>query len=136
MSPALALQAAIRSRLIASSAVLALVPAGAIVGSLARPEAFPSVILGQDQEVADDITLDRRHVRVFSTLHLWDRFGGHSKVKAMAGAIREAMRGDMPALDGARCLDLRFAGSHFMTDPDGKTAHGIVEFEALVELPA
>lgn len=54
----------------------------------------------------------------------------------MAGAIREAMRGERPVLDGAHCLDLRFAGSHFMTDPDGRTAHGVVEFEALVELPA
>ena len=136
MSPALALQAAIRARLVTSSDVLALVPADHIVGAVGKPTLFPCVMLGQDQEVDEAITLERRHVRVHATLHTWDRTGGLSHAKALAGAIRDRMRGFDPVLDGMRCVDIRFAGSRVMSDPDGSTTHGVVENEALVELPS
>lgn len=135
MSAALALQAAIGARLAADPAVLALVPAGQIIDSHSLPEAFPCVILGEDQEVADDLTFERQHVRVTSTLHVWHREAGLAGVKAIAGAIRDALRGGLPVLSGASCLDMRFEGARFMRDPDGITSHGVVTVDSLVELP-
>src|SRR4051794_21888170 len=106
MSPALALQIALRSRLTAASGVTALVPAEAIFDRSGRPERFPCIILGEDQEIDPGLTLDRDHVRVVSTLHLWQREAGLTGVKTIAGAIRTALVGADLDLNGANLVDL------------------------------
>jgi hypothetical protein len=129
---ALALQKAIRGRLISDAGVLALVPAANIFDRHGRPERFPCIILGEGQDVADDITLARRHVRSFATLHLWQREPGTTGVKAIAGAIRKALDAGPITLDEGDLIDLRFEGVRFLRDPDGETAHGAFTVEALI----
>ena len=135
MSAALALQKAVRGRLVASPAVLALVEAAQIVDRHGTPAAFPSILLGEDQELDAEITFERRHVRVFSTLHVWDRSAGTTRAKAIAGAIRDALHGvDLP-LDAGRLLDLKHASTRYLRDPDGQTTHAVVTLEALIQEP-
>lgn len=129
---ALALQKAIRGRLAADLGVTALVPAGNIMDSHKRPQTFPAIILGEDQEVASDLTFDRKHVTVYMTLHLWHDEQGLAGVKAVSDAIRNAIRAGVELDQAARCVDLRFESARFIRDPDG-LAHGVVTLEALVE---
>ncbi len=133
MSAALDLQTALYARLTGSPAVTATIPAANIFDRADRPERMPCIVIGEGQEVADDLTFERRHTRVFATLHVWSREPGTAHVKQVAGAIREALNGFLPALDHGRCLDLRFDGARFLRDPDGETAHAVVTIEALIE---
>lgn len=137
MNAAYALQIALRTRLTADPAFSALIPSANVIDSHGLPERFPCAILGEDQEVGEDLTFERRHVRVFQTLHVWHREPGLAHAKQVAGAIRAAIRGELPALEnGARLVDLRFEGARFLRDPGGALSHGVVTLEALVELPA
>lgn len=132
---ALALQKAIRGRLTAFPAVTALVSPANVVDRHGAPSAFPAIVLGEDQEVDAEVSFERRHVTVYATLHVWDRSPTSVTVKAIAEAIRKAVHGADLALDGARLLDLKHAGSRYLRDPDGKTAHAVVTIEALIEEP-
>lgn len=133
MSAGLALQRAIRGRLVGSPAVVAVVDPVNIVDRHGAPMAFPSIILGEDQEVDAEITFARRHVRAFAILHVWDRASTFVTVKTIAGAIREAIHGVDLALDEGRLLDLKHTGTRYLRDLDGKTAHAVVTLEALIE---
>lgn len=134
MSAALALQKAVRTRLTSYAAVAALVPADNIIDRHARPEVFPCIVMGEDQEIGEDVTLTRHHLRVFATLHVWHRETGLTGVKAIAGAIRDAVKAGFPELDTPyRRVDIRYEGARFLRDPDGVTAHGVVTLEALIE---
>jgi hypothetical protein len=65
-------------------------------------------------------------------LHLWHDEPGLTGVKAIAGAIRKAIRPGL-VLDGSdRLVDIQFESARFIRDPDG-LSHGVVTLEALVE---
>jgi hypothetical protein len=132
MSASLALQKAIRARLATTAAVTALVPAASIFDASARPEAFPCVILGEDRQTPADSVV-QRYIRVSTTLHVWTKEAGLTESKAIVAAIRKALNFTFPALDQARCLDLRWTGDRYLRDPDGETAHGVITFEAVIE---
>jgi hypothetical protein len=128
-----AVQKAIRARLIGVSAVTALVPASSILDRNERPAPDPSIILGEDQVLDTGNAIDRSLSRVHSTLHVWKKEGGLSGVKAIAAAVRDAIRQDRLALEaGLQCADCRVSDMRFLRDPDGVTAHGVVTVETLV----
>jgi hypothetical protein len=79
----------------------------------------------------------RNVVSVFSTIHIWKKEPSLAGVKAIAGAIRDAIHSDhQPLLDpGYRCGDWRVDSMRFLRDPDGETSHGIVTVESVVEVP-
>jgi hypothetical protein len=132
MSASLALQKAIRARLVGSTAVTALVPSSSILDRNSRPAPDPSVILGEDQEI-DEGRIDRNAVRIYSTLHVWKKELGLTGVKAIAGAIKTAVNGDdFGNVDGFHITGCHLSGSRFMRDPDGETAHGVITIEALM----
>lgn len=132
MSAALALQKALRARLISTSAVTALVGANAILDRNSRPAPDPSIILGEDQ-VVDEGDIARQQVRIFSTLHVWKKETSLAGAKAIAAAIRFAVRSGRPVLEaGFHCGDCRVSDMRFLRDPDGETSHGIVTIESVV----
>jgi hypothetical protein len=133
MSAALDLRFALFQRLATAPAITALVPSGNIFDRAGRPERFPCIVLGEAQEVAEDDTFERRHVRLYASLHVLSREPGTTHTKAIVGAIRNAVHGFLPALDYGRCVDLRYDGARFLRDPDGETSHAVVTIEALVE---
>lgn len=134
-SPALALQKAIRLRLINTAAVTLLVPAANILDRNERPAPSPSIILGEDQEVDDDfVTLKRDVIRVYSTLHIWKAEPSTTGVKAIAGAIRKAI-GRVRRLDldpDFICADCRVDGVRYLRDPGGEMSHGVLTINSLV----
>lgn len=134
MSAALAVQTAIRARLTSDPAVMALVPALNVLDANSRPERFPCILIGEDQEVPAG-SVSRRHVRVFSTLHVWQREAGLGRSKAIAGAVRSAFDPGTLDLGVGQCLDVRVEGTRYMRDPGGEHSHAIVTIETVVELP-
>lgn len=132
MSASLALQKALRLRLIATSAVTDLVPAASILDRNARPNPNPAIIIGEDQ-TTDENRIARDVVRVYSTLHVWKKEPGLVGVKAIAGAIGTAIKPGRLVLEaGYHCGDCYVSSTRFVRDPDGETAHGIVTIETLV----
>jgi len=132
MTADLAVQKAIRARLVATSAVTTLVPAGSILDRNARPAPDPSLILGEGQTLEGD-DLHRKSLRVVFDLHAWKKEPGLSGARAIAGAVRSALHGERLTLDpGFHCADCRVSAMRFLRDPDGETAHGVITVESLV----
>lgn len=131
MSASLAVQKAIRDRLVATEGVTDLVAEESILDRNERPAPFPSIILGEDQEV-DEERIARDTVRVYSTLHVWNKEKGLMGVKRIAGAIRTALRARLTAT-GFHIGDSFVASSRFIRDEDAETAHAIVTVETLVK---
>ncbi|WDR07299.1 DUF3168 domain-containing protein [Devosia rhodophyticola] len=132
MSADLALQKAIRARLVASSPVLALVPAANILDRNARPDPDPAIVIGESHAV-DEGDVARKHQRIYATLHIWKREVSLTGAKAIGGTIRTAIGSSKIVLDtGFHCADCRVSDMRFLRDPDGETSHGIVTVEALV----
>lgn len=134
MSAALALQIALRARLLETPEVIDLVPAEHILDRNQRPNPDPSIILGEAQELDDDDSLDRRIVRVYHTLHVWRQEASLEGTTGILGAVRHAaLAGRLALPAGFHCIDLRVASSRAMRDPDGETSHGIMTLEARVQ---
>lgn len=135
MSAEVAVQVAIRARLAASDAVVALVPVESIIDRNERPVPYPSIILGEDQTIEDSDSLARDRVRIFSTLHVWKREPSLVGVKAIAWVIRSAVHRDRLDLGTVfQCIDCRVSQQRFLRDPDGETSHGVVTVETLVRV--
>lgn len=133
MNISYAVQKALRSRLIGTAAVTALVPADSVLDRNERPAPDPSIIIGEDQVIDDGETIDRSVSRIVSTLHVWKKESGLSGVKAIAAAVRDAIRQGRLALEsGVKCIDCRVSDTRFLRDPDGETAHGVVTIETVV----
>lgn len=132
MSADLAVQKAIRARLVGTPAVSSLVPAAAILDTNQRPAPNTCITLGEGQTLpGEDIA--RKVQRVFMDLHVWKREPSLAGAKAIAGAVRTAIHAGRFTLDaGFHCGDCRVSNMRFMRDPDGETSHGIVTVETLV----
>lgn len=132
MSADLAAQKAVRTRMVATGTVTALVPSTSILDVNQRPAPDPSIIIGEGQTLEGDRT-DRRDQRVILDIHVWKKEAGLVGVKAIAGAIRTAVHSvSLPVEDGYHFGDCRVSSVRFLRDPDGENAHGIVTVEAVV----
>lgn len=131
--PTLALQTAIRARLIETPAVMALVPADRIIDGPTRPERLPSIIIGDGQTVLAGRVNSWRHVWVYLNLHIWALEGGTEAVRTIANEIDRAL---VPPLTvaGFQLIDGNFSvnDARFMRDPDGLHGHGVVSVSALL----
>lgn len=134
MTPELALQKAVRGRLTSEETVTALVPAASILDRNERPAPSPSIVMGEGQSVDEGNSIARTLTRVYLDLHVWKREPSTEGVKAIAGAIRTALkpRLDM-AVDHFHCADCYVQNVRFLRDPDGETSHAIVTVNALVQ---
>lgn len=134
----LEVQKAIRSRLIATNAVVALVSAASILDVNQRPAPSPSIILGDSQAVDEGTSLRRGHTRVYHTLHVWKKEDALTGVKAICGEIRTAMHsGRLSFPAGLACADVLVSSMRFLRDPGGEYSHGVVVVEVLaVEVAA
>jgi hypothetical protein len=134
MSAELALQKAVRTRLVGSSSITALVPAANILDRNARPNPDPSIILGAGLSIDDGDSIARDRTRVVLDLHVWKKEPSTAGVKAIGGAIRSAIRSAALVLDaGFHAADCRVSSMRFLRDPDGLTSHAVVTVEAIVQ---
>ncbi|MEQ8446918.1 MAG: DUF3168 domain-containing protein [Pelagibacterium sp.] len=132
MSASLAMQKALRDRLIGTAAVTDLVPATSILDRNARPNPDPSIIIGEGQELpGDDIA--RKKLDLVFDLHVWKKEAGLTGVKAIAGAMRTAIHSSRPPMPaGYHCGDCFVMGARYLRDPDGETSHAVVTVSAMV----
>lgn len=133
-----ALQTALRTRLAGFAPLGAIVPAANILDHTGPAARFPTILIGEGQTVEEDElqTFERNMLRVYLDLHLWDRADDLGGVKAMAGAIRAAVRNPAPwSIDGHGLVDLVFPMMRFMRDRESETplAHGVVTIKALLQ---
>jgi hypothetical protein len=88
---------------------------------------LPYVVIGED--VVSDasakamVATDHRLV-----LHLWARGPGKAQVKQLMQYVHDALTAHAPAPAGFHLVWLQFLQSTVLTDADGLTQHGILEF--------
>lgn len=134
MSAELAMQKAIRARLIGMDALTQLVPAANILDRNERPNPRPSIVIGEGQSIDEGDSIARTLTRVYMDLHIWVEEPSTEISKRISGAIRKAVNGPrFQPVDGFHFADCRIRGSRFLRDPDGKTSHAVVTIDALVQ---
>ncbi|OAF13927.1 DUF3168 domain-containing protein [Bradyrhizobium neotropicale] len=134
--PSLALQKAIRERLIASPELMTLVQADHVVDATGRPEIMPAVYIGESQTI-----LRRWDATTHATLHVWFQEPGLVQCKEAVSAIVAALRIDAQAdgvlpIDGFTVHDMQATQTRYLRDPHGSYSHGIVTVAAIVKARA
>lgn len=131
--PTLALQTAIRSRLISTPAVTALVPASRIIEGPTRPERFPSIIFGRGQTVFAGRAYSWRHVWAYLDIHIWTLEGGTEAARQIANETDRALVEPL-TMPGFELLDGNFTitAAQFFRDPDALHGHGVMSVQALL----
>lgn len=89
--PSLALQTAVRARLVNTPAVTALVEPAAIREGDTRPDLFPSVIFANSQVVVSGHYKNYRNVTAFLDLHVWAEGDGIAPAKTIGGEVWNAI---------------------------------------------
>lgn len=134
MSPEIALQKAIRARLLGSSELSGLVPAASIMDRNQRPIPSPSIIIGEGQSVDDGDSIKRNLTQVYADLHVWKKEPSTEGVKTIAGAIRTAIHSArLEPQEGFHVADAYVRSTRVMRDPDGETSHAVVTVSAKVQ---
>lgn len=131
MSANLALQKAIRGVLVARPALVALVPVANILDRNARPNPFPSIIMGESQEMEGDLATGGA-VDIFQTLHLWVQEPSLMGVRQVGWEVRQALRAGRVALEGGFVLAGWSSTVRYIRDPDGVMSHGVLTVAATV----
>ena len=131
--PSLALQTAVRGRLLDTLAVTSLVEPAHIVEGWTRPGHFPTVLFGAAQTVPAGRSGSWRHVWVYLDLHVWTLEGGTEGARAIANAIDHALVAPL-TVPGFQLIDGNFnvTDTRFMRDPSEAHGHGIVSVAALL----
>jgi len=134
--PSLALQKLIYARLSGDAGVTALVPATSILDRNHRPEQFPGIIIGEGQSVLGDYIQDSYHDEAFIDVHIWVSEIGLTTAKAIAGAVKDAIRTGPWSVDGYYASNVRTVSARYMRDPDGMFSHTVLTVKGiLIELP-
>jgi Protein of unknown function (DUF3168) len=134
MDPSLDMQKAIRARLIASPALVSVVPADNVLDHNSRPEVSPMISIGEGQSLLGP-GIKRTRYEVYADLHIWTEEPGLASAKAIAGLIRDALRDGFWTLTAHHVADAYIQTTRFLRDPDGKHGHGIITLRAhLVEV--
>lgn len=128
--PSLALQTLVRSRLIVSTDLVALVPAAHVLDKNVRPEVFPCVLIGEGQTLPDD-GLARDRFTVTLDVHVWAEEPGLATVKRITHTARTALVPPF-VVPGFHVADLRIASTRFMRDPAGY-GHAVATVEAIMK---
>lgn len=129
--PSLALQIAVRDRLIKTAALTATVPAERIFDRPTRPTDFPCVVMGEGQTVLEGFSYSVRSVRVYLDLHVWVNETGTENAKTIAGYAFDALAVD-PIVPGFMVNMFRATGIRTLRDPSGEHSHAVVSIEALL----
>lgn len=129
MSTLADIQAELVRRLRASTAVTDLVSSSAIVDGVAIPQVFPTIVVGEDQQVGTGSYINSPSTglsEVYLTLHVWTRSTGFVVAKNIVGAIGAALRGLWSV--GSAHLLCELQGTRFLRDPDGISQHAVMIF--------
>lgn len=131
-TPSIALQKAIRERLIGTAALTALVPAANVFDRHGKPERFPCCIIGDGQTVLESHAFNRRFIRVFHDTHFWTEATDLFGVKQVADIAMTAINATFPTIADFDVLEFAATGIRTLRDPSGEHGHAILTIEALV----
>ncbi|MGG7577346.1 DUF3168 domain-containing protein [Rhizobium sp. Nf11,1] len=134
IEPTLALQTAIRSRLIGRPEVMALLKddSTCVRSGSTRPDKTPCIIMSDGNTALHgrDYTAQRA-AWVYLDLHIWILDAGQDAVKEIAGTVIAAL--DKPLnFEGCDCDHFRVTRSTFPRDPDPAYGHGVLSVEAFI----
>lgn len=137
--PALAIQNAVETALRGSAALksamgLAVVRIYSMSAPVAAP--YPFIVIGEDQ-VLDDSTPCSESSEIITTVHAWSRIdedvtASRAQAKTMAGIIRSVVKA-VDTVTGFDVVLAEFEDARHLTDPDGLTAHAVVNHRFLVD---
>ena len=123
--PALLLQSAIRSAMIANAAFTALIPAASILDVNMRPSVMPCLLIGEGQTLPGG-DLARHNHEVYLDFHIWAIEPGTVFIKQAVGALRTALADHIHTLPGLNVADAHITMARFMRDPDTVHSHAVV----------
>ena len=133
IEPTLALQTAIRTRLIGSPAVMALVPEDHIRAGSTRPDKTPAIIMSDGNTALHGHDYaSQRTAWVYLDLHIWTLDAGHDAAKEIAGTVTAALDKRGLQIEGGYCDHFKVTASRFPRDPDPAYGHGVLSVEALI----
>ena len=97
-------------------------------------ESFPYIVIGEDDSTSWD-TDDTLGSVVLCTLHVFSRYEGKKEVKAVMGAVYDALHRQAANLTatGYRFVDCLHDFSEVVDDNDGVTRHGICRYRVTLE---
>lgn len=124
----LALQGYMRQALGASSE-LALLIGDRIYDRVPSEPVFPYIKIGLTQGIDQSVAC-LTDWEVFAQIDVWSRAVGFPEAKRIAAACDDALAERYPALNGFRVGWFEPIGQRFITDPDGITSHGVVEYRS------
>jgi hypothetical protein len=136
IEPTLALQTAIRARLIGKPEVMAHLedaPERIRVGST-RPDKTPCVIMSDGNTALHGHDYSsQRTAWVYLDLHIW-QIGDDAQdaAKEIAGAVTAALDKRTLPIEGGYCDHFKVMASRFPRDPDPRYGHGVLSVEALI----
>lgn len=134
IEPTLALQTAIRSRLLDRPAVTALVPADNIRSGSTRPDKTPCIIMANGTTALHgyDYTAQRA-AWVNLDIHIWTLDAGEDAAKEIAFAVCEALDSKWKLqIDGGYIDHFEVTRAVYPRDPDPAYGHGVMSVEALI----
>lgn len=135
IEPTLALQTAIRTRLIGTPEVMALLehdPTRVRSGST-RPDKTPCIIMSDGNTALHGHDYSsQRTAWVYLDLHIWTLDAGQDAAKEIAGTVMAALDKRNLQIDGGYCDHFKVTASRFPRDPDPAYGHGILSVEALI----
>jgi hypothetical protein len=132
IEPSLALQTAIRTRLVQAAGVTALVPAEQIFTRSGRPEGMPCITFGPgDTRYANkyDSFYDRPHV----DLHIWTLEPGYESVKSIAEAVRVALPSCAWIIPDFIVRHVALSQAIFLRDVDNLHSHAVLGVDAILK---
>lgn len=132
INPALALQTALRSTLVADAALLSALGGANVHDDVPQGSAFPYVSLG-DIETSDWSTQTARGHEHKVTIRVWSRHHGRKEVQTIMGEIDRILDGATPVLDAHRLVNLRVVFWTAQRSPDGESYHGLMRLRAVTE---
>lgn len=135
IEPTLALQTAIRARLIGQPKVMTLLeddPTRVRSGST-RPDKTPCIIMSDGNTALHGHDYSsQRTAWVYLDLHIWTLDAGQDAAKEIAGVVTAALDKRNVAIEGGYCDHFKVTASRFPRDPDPAYGHGVLSVEALI----
>lgn len=132
IDPALALQTALRSHLIAAPAVTALVEPASVRDGAMRPDELPAILFGAGNVIMHGRASGSQFVAtVFLDLHVWAIEDGLDRAKTIGAAVALTLM-DWPAGDGFAFDAFKHTRTIWPRDPKPEFGHGVLSIEAVV----
>lgn len=131
MEPTLAIQRAIRARLISDSAVTALVPVDRIFDGEWNTENLPCIIIGEGNVNYSD-EYQSFHEDVFLDIHIWSDEEATEDCKLIAHAVRNALKETPWTADGFTVHGITVK-ARFYRDKDSGAASSVLSADAVLQ---